>query len=259
MKYSIEGFNQEEALKFVCVGKKLDIIDLTILRWIVDFRPKMINKIIDGEEYFWVNYQSILEQIPILSIEKRSLYRRLQKMCDFGILKHKNVKEKGNYSYYAFGENYYKLVMSEMTEGCVKNVQTLVSEMSEQKTHLLKNSSIPPISPPQENLKYPKEIYEDIIGYMNDRVCEDLEFTNRVKHNFKSTNKATQRLINARLNEGYTIDDIKDVIFYCYREWVENPIKFKNGQMSTFYFRPATIFSATNFESYLNDYKASML
>ena len=48
MKYTIEGFNQKEVLEL----GNLDVIDLVILRWIVDFEPKMAKKEIDGEIYF---------------------------------------------------------------------------------------------------------------------------------------------------------------------------------------------------------------
>ena len=78
MKYTIEGFNQIEVIKL----GNLDIVDLVILRWIVDFEPKMTKKEIDNEIYFWVNYHSLLEALPILNIKKLALYRRLEKMCD---------------------------------------------------------------------------------------------------------------------------------------------------------------------------------
>lgn len=141
MKYTIEGFNQEEAIKL----GNLDVIDLVILRWIVDFEPKMAKKEIDGEIYFWVNYQSLLEALPILNIKKLAIYRRLEKMCDANILKHKNVKDKGNYSYYSFGDNYANLI-SQKIEPYIFNDRTLISSTIEQnnssikKIHLLNNS-----------------------------------------------------------------------------------------------------------------------
>lgn len=143
MKYTIEGFNQEQAIK-----ENLDVVDLIILRWIVDFEPKMAKKEIDGETYFWVNYQSLLNALPILDICKKTLYRRLEKLCNAMILKHKNVKDKGNYSYYAFGQKYLNLV-TQMSEPCVANVRTLETSMSEQNNssikeiHLLNNNLIP--------------------------------------------------------------------------------------------------------------------
>lgn len=141
MKYTIEGFNQKEAIEL----GNLDVIDLVILRWMVDFEPKMAKKEINGEIYFWVNYQSLLEALPILNIQKLALYRRLEKMCNIGVLKHKNVKDKGNYSYYSFGDNYINLISQKIEPSIVED-RTLLSLKIEQNNssikeiHLLNNS-----------------------------------------------------------------------------------------------------------------------
>lgn len=155
MKYTIEGFNQEEILKL----ENLDVVDLVILRWIVDFEPNMTKKEIDGEIYFWVNYQSLLEALPILNIKKRMLCYRLEKMCNVDILKHKNVKENGNYSYYTFGENYIKLMQNiangkkNIAEGSAGNCLTLMQNIAVQN-----NSSIKEISLLNNSIeKYKKE------------------------------------------------------------------------------------------------------
>lgn len=123
MKFTIEGFSQEAALsmqKEVKVknsrGKEqtkilmLDQTDLTLLRWFVDFYPKMKKKIIGETQYAWVNYQSIVNDLPLLRIEKRSVYNRFSKMCELGILIHYHDKNGGSYSYYGFGEKYSLLI-----------------------------------------------------------------------------------------------------------------------------------------------------
>lgn len=62
--------------------------------------------------------------------------------------------------------------------------------------------------------------------------------------NFKPNTKATQSHINARLNEGFTIDNFKTVIDKKLFEWGEDP-------KMVIYLRPSTLFG-TKFESYLN-------
>ncbi|MCI9585671.1 MAG: hypothetical protein HFH45_03445 [Bacilli bacterium] len=122
MKYTIEGFSQFEVLELSkSMEIKIDVIDLVILRWIVDFYPNMEKKSIDGIEYAWVNYSYLLEKLPILNINKQNLYRRLKKLCDVQILEHKNVKDKGNFSYYKFGENYNNLISNKNDIPSVKN------------------------------------------------------------------------------------------------------------------------------------------
>lgn len=118
MKYTLEGFSQEAALSMRatiiengCTKTiKLDAIDLIIIRWIVDFYPKMKKTIIDGAEYVWLDYSTFVEDMPLLGLSRQSLYKRCMKMVQLGVLKHKTVRSKGTFSYYSFGPEYSRLV-----------------------------------------------------------------------------------------------------------------------------------------------------
>jgi len=61
---------------------------------------------------------------------------------------------------------------------------------------------------------------------------------------YTSKSKATQRLIKARFNEGYSLEDFKQVIDTKSEEWLGD------AKMNQF-LRPETLFG-TKFESYLN-------
>lgn len=74
---------------------------------------------------------------------------------------------------------------------------------------------------------------KEIISYLNQKA----------RTNYKPTTKNTQKHINARLNEGYTVDDFKKVIDTKCSEWL-------NTDYSK-YLRPETLFG-NKFESYLN-------
>lgn len=87
----------------------------------------------------------------------------------------------------------------------------------------------------EKNEKNDKELYISIVEYLNSK-------TNK---NFKSTSKATQTIINARINEGFTVEDFKNVIDHKTTSWI-NDIKMSE------YLRPQTLFG-TKFESYLNE------
>lgn len=78
------------------------------------------------------------------------------------------------------------------------------------------------------------EQYDEIISYLNEKAGT----------NYKSNSKATQNHINARLNEGYTVDNFKTVIDIKCNEWLNNKDMKK-------YLRPETLFG-TKFEGYLN-------
>lgn len=107
MKYTIEGFNQAKAVELgLCVA------DLIILRWFVDFAgtDKMVKRIIKDKEYYWIKYEGMLEDLPILSITKDTLYRRLKGLVEKDVLEHITIKEAGTYSFYRLGKNYLALI-----------------------------------------------------------------------------------------------------------------------------------------------------
>ncbi|GAA0106739.1 hypothetical protein UT300013_33630 [Paraclostridium sordellii] len=108
MEYTIHGFSQENAIKL-----GLDDRDLLILRWFVRFKDngKMSSRIIDGDKYYWIKYEGVVEDLPITNIKSNdSIYRRLKKMTQAKVLKHKTIKGGGTYSYYCLGESYSSLV-----------------------------------------------------------------------------------------------------------------------------------------------------
>ena len=121
LKYTIEGFNQEYAMtlrKEVEINgkkvlKKIDCTDLVILRWFVDFYPNMEKINIDNREYAWISHGKLLEDLPIIDINKRSFIDRMKKLVEFGILDYKLIKKGGTFSVYTFGENYKYMVSSE--------------------------------------------------------------------------------------------------------------------------------------------------
>ena len=110
MKYTMLGFSQQIAADY-----GLDLNDLAILRWFVDFKESgnMRSMEIDGDVYYWVFYEKISEELFIIKLQKSAIYKRLKKMCDCDILKKKTVSCGGNYSYFALGENYQELIKSQ--------------------------------------------------------------------------------------------------------------------------------------------------
>ena len=77
-------------------------------------------------------------------------------------------------------------------------------------------------------------IYSLVIDYLN----------RKASTNYRSTTKNTQSFINARLKEGYTVEDFKKVIDSKSKEWLSTDFEK--------YLRPATLFG-TKFENYLNE------
>jgi uncharacterized phage protein (TIGR02220 family) len=87
----------------------------------------------------------------------------------------------------------------------------------------------------------------NLIGNGND-IDNIIEYLNiKSRKNFKSNSKATIKHINARLSEGFSIEDFKKVVDNKCNQWLNDP-KFCE------YLRPETLFG-TKFESYLNSKK----
>ena len=87
-----------------------------------------------------------------------------------------------------------------------------------------------------KNVKNDKEV-RYIVEYLNKSTDK----------NFKPESKSTQKLIKARLNEKYTVEDFENVIKCKTKDW-------KNTEMEK-YLRPETLFNPTKFEGYLQESK----
>ena len=78
-------------------------------------------------------------------------------------------------------------------------------------------------------------IYSQVVEFLNQKASKS----------FKSTSQKTRKLIQARLNDGYSLEDFKKVINIKTREWINDKTMSKS-------LRPETLFG-TKFESYLNE------
>lgn len=76
--------------------------------------------------------------------------------------------------------------------------------------------------------------YKEIVDYLNAKTGKK----------YKSGTGATKKFIHARFKEGNTVDDFKKVIDNMTAKWL--------GTTQEEYLRPATLFSPSKFEGYLN-------
>lgn len=235
MKYTIEGFSQEYAMKLKkhiekrnkIIEIKIDCTDLVILRWFVDFYPKMKKYIIDNKEYAWLTHNKLLEDLPLIDISRGAFIERMQKLVEFGVLDYKFIKNGGTYSLYTFGENYNNLIenkdgTSSNTYGVQVQTHTGVSVQTDNKNIIINDKTIN------------NNIYNEVIAYLNEKAGT----------NYRASSKATQSHINARVKEKYTLDDFKTVIDKKVSSW--------KGTTMEQYLRPETLFGS-KFEGYLNE------
>jgi uncharacterized phage protein (TIGR02220 family) len=133
------------------------------------------------------------------------------------------VDDKGLY-YNDFMEN-VMIKREEYTKGRINNLK------GEKSSHKGTHKDIPYGEPICSNAT--ANTIKDIIAHLNLK-CNTT---------FRHSGKATQRYINARIAEGFSLDDFKRVINFKSNEWINKP------DMNQ-YLRPETLFG-TKFEGYL--------
>ena len=152
------------------------------------------------------------------------------------------IKENGSYSLKEGGD--CQMVANGLPNGCHSIDKISIDKISIDKINIKKenikekkqlalqcNDDVTESNNNKEETN--KDIYKDIIDYFNKKVGTK----------YKASSQATQKHINARLKEGFNLNDFKSVIDKRYAEW-------NNTDMQQ-YLRPETLFG-TKFESYLN-------
>lgn len=147
MKFTMNGFNQRKLIEF-----GLDLKDAALLRYFVDFKDtnSMSMIIIDNKPYYWLKYEALKDDLPILGINSNVvLRRRLKKLEKCGILQHYHKLEGGSFSYYGIGDN-YKCLLEEESAKDFNNFQenqdnSEVNPQTEKFNPL--NSKVEPLKP----------------------------------------------------------------------------------------------------------------
>ncbi|MBQ8042881.1 MAG: conserved phage C-terminal domain-containing protein [Clostridia bacterium] len=211
----------------------------------------------EGKYWTFNSARAFQQLFPYMNITK--IKRVLRKLID------NNVIISGNFNkspydrtlWYTLTDYGYALVQNKVLDGsfCTslsnQNEPTIPDINTDINTNNITRGSL------VEKDTNKIELIKEIVKYMN-TICEHKNFTVKQKFNFNYKTKITQQAINARLDEGYTIDDFKDVIYYTYYKFVECEFEGLNGKRSVVYFTPSLIFSPSKFDRYLNEYRASL-
>lgn len=88
----------------------LRMAHIAIVDWFTKFThsPKIKKLIHQGQNYFWMKYEKVLEELPVLGVAKRQLQRIVKQLCEVGILQAHPDNARMGQSFFAFGENYWK-------------------------------------------------------------------------------------------------------------------------------------------------------
>ena len=82
---------------------------------------------------------------------------------------------------------------------------------------------------------------KEVIDYLNKKTGK----------RFKPNADGNKRVIDPRLKDCYTVDDLKHIIDVKYAQW--HGKTFSNGQLGDNYLRPETLFRVSKIEGYLNE------
>lgn len=190
----------------------------------------------DGYRWIYNSYKEWNKQFPFFS--ERTLRRAINSLEKQGYIITGNYNKAGFDNTKWYRVNYEKLMDSprgqndqtsspNWTGGSGQNDQTNTNRLPETTTENTKN-----YSPAKDEPSFP---WESIIDYLNEKAGKHYRHT-----------EANKRLVMARHKEGFSAEDMRQVIDNQCAEWL------KDSHMNQ-YLRPATLFQASKFEGYLNN------
>ena len=175
-----------------------------------------------------ITTSQIATGIKIIDLTERIINTELKKMIEAGFIKLIKKGSKGNFSIYQI------IKISELS---VTNAY-VISNSKDSDSNALEGEEVTNAyvigNSNTKNKEKNNNIYSEVIKYLNEKA----------NTNYRPSTKNTQSFINARLKEGFTVEDFKKVIDVKAKSWV--------GTDFEKYLRPSTLFG-TKFENYLNE------
>lgn len=222
----------------------------------------------EDEEFFY-QQEKIIEDT---SLSERAVRIAIKNLEDVGLIK---VVKKGMPARYWYRINVESVVeifnivstsgvKSDTTSGVksettcgVKSDTTINNKVNNNKINnnkIIDNTKVLSIKKEKIIKKEKKYLEKDKEYTLDEAIDECVRYMNELgSTHYRKETSSTRRLITKLLNDNFTIDDIKDVIFDRFKEWVEyRPAKGQKDM--AMYYRPETLFGS-KFESYLENYK----
>lgn len=217
------------------IGLNESIVAQQLNYWINTKSAKLIN----GKKWIYNTYQNWQrDSFPFWS--EATIRRSFTKLEEMGIVETGNFNKAGfdKTKWYTVNTEKLDKLMSrraaqneqtdcsKRADGAAQNEQTYTRDYTENTTDKDIDSSAE---------VEPSPIHKDVIDYLNEKIGA----------RYKASSAINKRLIDARVKEGYELDDFKRVIDNKVASWA-------NDTKMSKYLRPQTLFG-TKFESYLNE------
>ena len=187
--------------------------------------------------FFYKTYEDWEEETTLSEYQVRRSSKRLKEL---GVLETKLKKANGSPTLH------YKVNMDKLSESILnklknRNLTNSSNDTEDSKATLTVDDAVNDNSNTSvEVAKYP---YKEVIEYLNEKTGKSISYRSN----------GNKKLIRARINEGYTVDDLKKVIDNKVNDWFGKGIKFSNGKPAENYLHPSTLFIPKNFDKYLNE------
>lgn len=189
----------------------------------------------DGKKWIYNTYEDWNEQFPFWSV--MTIRRTITS------LEKQNLIISANYNKAGFDKTRWYSIDYEVVESvnrrCVQNEQTICSKRTDGSVQNEQTNTIDYTENTTESIsmsdKSDAAPYKTIIEYLN----------KKVNKRFSYKSESNRKLIKARFNEGYKLEDFIKVIDIKTDEWI-NDEKMKS------YLQPSTLFRGSNFDKYLN-------
>ncbi|MCT2875139.1 hypothetical protein EFM24_05290 [Limosilactobacillus fermentum] len=206
-----------------------------------DNRLKDKDKLLYGEIYAMLNvtnsfFMSNAAMAKRFNCTNRTIISSLNRLEEYGYIRRKNIYE---------GK---QIMRREIMIGSKADFTGVVKPVSRGYRSSLHEGSDADFTDNRTINRTSNRTEEDILSGKPDHAPyqEILDYLNgKVGTSYRASSKATQRLIKARSNEGFEVEDFKRVIDNKVASWGKDP------KMSQ-YLRPTTLFG-TKFEAYLNE------
>ena len=201
--------------------------------------------VIDGLKWSYNTYEELHEQFPFFSIS--TIKRIVKNLSEKGILLvgkfSKDSRDKTNwYSIdYSVFEALFNDEQSVDDAECQSDTMESVNLTQSDSVNLTRCNKVKSLTETSTETSTERKNINTKVSSQAQEIIDHLN--NTLGTNYKATSAKTKALIQARLNEGFTVDDFKRVHIIKFSEWT--------GTDMEKYLRPETLYS-NKFEGYLN-------
>jgi hypothetical protein len=222
MKFTINGFSQEKLIEH-----GLDAQDALLLDWLSDLisSPKIKTVQHDGFIYYWIKYDAVLEDLPILTVKNtKGIGKKFLELEAKGLLVKRIVRDiNGSFSYFRFTDAVHDMKRSESKTK--RHCPEKSSATEQEKRHCPEKGDAHcpekgnPL-PPKEQSYNPPTIYPPTKDISNDISTRDKKKTRKVKEKFSipadwmPSERCYELLAKSGVTKSFADSLLDEFIFY---------------------------------------------